>query len=71
MRGLKLVRYGQVTSEMMSHPVRGAWIEIYKLSNMSLAKFMSHPVRGAWIEIKPVLMKCGACEVASRKGCVD
>ena len=34
----------------MSHPVRGAWIEIFNLIiNIGILK--SHPVRGAWIEI--------------------
>ena len=34
----------------MSHPVRGAWIEIWCATFVS-ACAMSHPVRGAWIEI--------------------
>ena len=34
----------------MSHPVRGAWIEILMESN-ELRALESHPVRGAWIEI--------------------
>ena len=34
----------------MSHPVRGAWIEIMRtICCLSLTR--SHPVRGAWIEI--------------------
>ena len=35
----------------MSHPVRGAWIEIENQSFDQLMK-QSHPVRGAWIEIR-------------------
>ena len=34
----------------MSHPVRGAWIEI-SLNDIEYHYFPSHPVRGAWIEI--------------------
>ena len=35
----------------MSHPARGAWIEImYVLARMKRAR-QSHPARGAWIEI--------------------
>ena len=33
-----------------SHPVRGAWIEIF-LKVSVLCVIASHPVRGAWIEI--------------------
>ena len=40
----------------MSHPVRGAWIEIPRLGEMLSPIFGSHPVRGAWIEI-PVDLK--------------
>ena len=35
----------------MSHPVRGAWIEITPMGIWKVLH-MSHPVRGAWIEIK-------------------
>ena len=35
----------------MSHPVRGAWIEIRKVIADVIAVIPSHPVRGAWIEI--------------------
>ena len=40
----------------LSHPVRGAWIEI---DNYDLRKQVdkSHPVRGAWIEIYESLYK--------------
>ena len=34
----------------MSHPARGAWIEIAATIN-SLRQALSHPARGAWIEI--------------------
>ena len=35
----------------MSHPVRGAWIEISRIILKTLQMTLSHPVRGAWIEI--------------------
>ena len=34
----------------MSHPARGAWIEINLNSGVLIMK-MSHPARGAWIEM--------------------
>ena len=36
----------------MSHPVRGAWIEIMHKMSQLYGIPLSHPVRGAWIEIK-------------------
>ena len=35
----------------MSHPVRGAWIEMSIVCASVNAGATSHPVRGAWIEI--------------------
>ena len=35
----------------MSHPVRGAWIEIHCGARMDGGTNESHPVRGAWMEI--------------------
>ncbi len=35
----------------MSHPSRGAWIEIYDLAVIMGQVRPSHPSRGAWIEI--------------------
>ena len=34
----------------MSHPARGAWIEIMALKSASI-RTLSHPARGAWIEM--------------------
>ena len=36
----------------LSHPVRGAWIEISTGINGTFESAWSHPVRGAWIEIE-------------------
>ena len=50
----------------MSHPARGAWIEIYNVqANKELAA-KSHPARGAWIEIKSytVSKKCSVSHPA-------
>ena len=55
----------------MSHPVRGAWIEIVVEAPIPNAPQMSHPVRGAWIEIITSASLPTANQVASRKGCVD
>ena len=35
----------------VSHPARGAWIEIMTMNLVALDK-ASHPARGAWIEIR-------------------
>ena len=37
--------------EAMSHPVRGAWIEMFADSVTGIESSLSHPVRGAWIEM--------------------
>ena len=36
---------------LLSHPVRGAWIEISGAAAAAREARQSHPVRGAWIEI--------------------
>ena len=35
----------------VSHPARGAWIEISTALQAGVEKAGSHPARGAWIEI--------------------
>ena len=35
----------------MSHPARGAWIEITRRGIIPSPHFLSHPARGAWIEM--------------------
>ena len=35
----------------MSHPARGAWIEIGDFAGLAYCNDASHPARGAWIEI--------------------
>ena len=50
-RGLKSNSYLLYCVCLMSHPVRGAWIEIEIISAVEEAVTQSHPVRGAWIEI--------------------
>ena len=57
---------------LLSHPVRGAWIEILFAEQPDIVVEPSHPVRGAWIEISELLriVNCPP-KVASRKGCVD
>ena len=56
----------------MSHPSRGAWIEItwdYWTLNVL---YRSHPSRGAWIEIPESMMFMNlSCWVAPLAGCVD
>ena len=60
------VAYGR----RLSHPARGAWIEICAIIVIRFM-FLSHPARGAWIEMLKIVDNiCGLC-VAPRKGCVD
>ena len=55
----------------MSHPARGAWIEIFDVPTRVFEKNRSHPARGAWIEIFPASMFVTQAMVAPRTGCVD
>ena len=50
-RGLKYKRRGVVLEVGLSHPSRGAWIEIVPGAVEPLIRAASHPSRGAWIEI--------------------
>ena len=50
-RGLKFFDHFLSVSRAMSHPARGAWIEMVFPSIISLGA-RSHPARGAWIEIR-------------------
>ena len=54
----------------MSHPVRGAWIEIVRVRFPFKLRW-SHPVRGAWIEIVQGAKIHFVRDVAPRQGCVD
>ena len=54
----------------MSHPARGAWIEIARFG-LFIHRTASHPARGAWIEMLPPIFQTLASNVAPRKGCVD
>ena len=48
---MKFLKLLKKTSIHLSHPVRGAWIEILKVTGIFRMSGLSHPVRGAWIEI--------------------
>ena len=57
--------------DKLSHPVRGAWIEIPP-NYLQIRKYeASHPVRGAWIEILFFSRSWRLLTVAPREGCVD
>ncbi len=49
-RGLKFDGEPWPIKKAVSHPPRGAWIEILTVNSV-LPFFLSHPPRGAWIEI--------------------
>ena len=55
----------------MSHPARGAWIEIGAKAQREDQVQRSHPARGAWIEMDATPGKMSDSAVAPRKGCVD
>ena len=69
-RGLKLPLEHQIGSKILSHPARGAWIEI-GFENGFKTALRSHPARGAWIEIMQDEKINEILLVAPRKGCVD
>ena len=54
----------------VSHPSRGAWIEILKHLD-DTGQHVSHPSRGAWIEIHIFLFSHLFFVVAPLTGCVD
>jgi len=54
----------------MSHPSRGAWIEIFR-ERLQRSKKRSHPSRGAWIEIRRSARPPAPEAVAPLAGCVD
>ena len=56
---------------LLSHPARGAWIEIKRDSKPQESRNESHPARGAWIEIVDLSHFGIKITVAPRKGCVD
>ena len=47
----------------MSHPARGAWIEIKSKTAVRAAQ-ASHPARGAWIEINFSVSACVSVQVS-------
>ena len=55
---------------LVSHPSRGAWIEI-AMTARGIGGAASHPSRGAWIEIRPIWCDGNATGVAPLTGCVD
>ena len=50
-RGLKFFYCNQRHGQGLSHPARGAWIEILLDMKDHARSRLSHPARGAWIEI--------------------
>ena len=58
-------------STQVSHPTRGAWIEIMKDLISDMLSATSHPTRGAWIEIANTVDGEWMPRVAPHTGCVD
>ena len=48
---MKYVKARRLHGLDVSHPSRGAWIEIFSCSIIRCMIPMSHPSRGAWIEM--------------------
>ena len=57
-RGLKFVCLRRPFGLHLSHPARGAWIEIIHILAFAERYIKSHPARGAWIEISGVQYRC-------------
>ena len=55
---------------VLSHPVRGAWVEIAVSVLPVMSLYLSHPVRGAWIETRIGSWVIVPALVAPREGCV-
>ena len=55
----------------MSHPARGAWIEIMPFSLERTPPAASHPARGAWIEMSASGLRWHPAGVALRTGRAD
>ncbi len=60
----------EICTFLLSHPSRGAWIEI-GMCSLNGAALVSHPSRGAWIEIPLAGVLSGITPVAPLAGCVD
>ena len=69
-RGLKSLLENGVFRGYVSHPSRGAWIEICRSIKFDSAS-SSHPSRGAWIEIIVLFQQEHPYAVAPLAGCVD
>ncbi len=54
------VRHEKFCHVLLSHPARGAWIEIGRAMHRA-DREESHPARGAWIEIPPPEPTCSEC----------
>ena len=61
----------RIARTAVSHPSRGAWIEIRMAMTISVSVMESHPSRGAWIEIADCIAMLLSCCVAPLTGCVD
>ena len=48
---MKFILDNLTAGVILSHPSRGAWIEILRVSKVTTRSGSSHPSRGAWIEI--------------------
>ena len=70
-RGLKSGYRKQKLAVSVSHPARGAWIEIWRQMVCRTSGRRSHPARGVWIEIRWRGSRPAQPWVAPRKGCVD
>ena len=68
---MKYCAHHPCSKTALSHPARGAWIEIPSLTPPAAEAYKSHPARGAWIEMSPGSRTKHGVVVAPRKGCVD
>ena len=48
-----MTRLPGLNRQRLSHPSRGAWIEMNRWASTTITGSSSHPSRGAWIEMNP------------------
>ena len=64
---MKYINIGNKLVVAVSHPARGAWIEMPRCLN-PISAYRSHPARGAWIEIVHMILAAAVCQSHPARG---